>query len=625
VHVALNAQQFVGNASARFEYFLMPAVSSISPSSGPRVGGTLVNVSGVDFAFGSHYQCAFGADVVPASFAAAPGGEDVISCVSPASAAGLEVALEVSLNAQEFSSEAVHFRFHGIPVASSYSPSSGPTSGGTLVRVSGSALGGGSDYRCRFDSCGPCVAAWSCGPCVVNASFVAAQGGGAEGVVLCVSPAVSGWRPVEAAAVALAVSLNSQEYTEGNVSALAYQFYVPPELASVSPSLGPTAGATRLRVAGTGLDGADSHLKCRFNESEVPATYDANTSAMLCSAAVSARAGASDLQVSLNGQQFGPSWLTFGYHRPTAVTSVGPGAGSTEGGTEVVVAGESLASGAGFGPDYRCRFGETIVPASLFLTSLTCTSPSAEAGTGALEVSLNAQDYTQDAASFSVAPPIVISALVPAFGPAAGGTRMLVHASHLDTGGWSDRRCRFGNASGSVLTLPGTYQPVEGALLCVSPPAVAAPLRISTNAQQASFPPHHSALLPCPSLMSPARAVRWDEREFLHPADPRRSEPELWAIVWRDERDGDRLQLPGDGVRHVSVRCRRVAGNARRKRHAALPHTGAARDGRDTRAPPRVHRGTRGRCSARCDRRPAPPHSWLHAPARSLRRQRHGL
>ena len=58
---------------------------AISPKSGTEVGGTLVNVSGGGFADGSHYVCAFGSELVDASYVAAYG---VISCVSPAGVFG---------------------------------------------------------------------------------------------------------------------------------------------------------------------------------------------------------------------------------------------------------------------------------------------------------------------------------------------------------------------------------------------------------------------------------------------------------------------------------------------------------------------------------------------------------
>jgi hypothetical protein len=462
VHVALNAQQFVGNASEEtsFTYYMHSVVSEVSPTSGPRAGGTLVNVSGVGFADGSHYICAFGAQLVPASFAysenAGLGGASVISCYSPAVAeGGTPVALEVSLNAQQYTVEAHGFRYHGLPVVSGFSPSSGPAAGATRVVVSGGAFDGGSDYRCRWGGCGSCATEWSCGACVVNGTF--GEGEGGEQTVTCESPSLAGVEAnVSAAAVLLEVSLNSQEYTASNASGgrvpvsgrtpegwaeLLYQYYAPPVLAGVSPALGPHEGATALRLSGSALGGAGSHLKCRFNRSETAATLDAGSAELRCASAAAAAAavaapGNATLQVSLNGQQFEASVVQYGYYEQVEVLSLSPSAGPTLGGTTVVVSGLRLDIGDTITyPDYRCAFGDTcascgwstptlpsfwdakysmgcdcttVVPATLTDggTTLTCVSPAASAGSPAVEVSLNAQDYSNS----SVPVPFVFGA-----------------------------------------------------------------------------------------------------------------------------------------------------------------------------------------------------------------------
>ena len=84
--------------------------------------------------------------------------------------------------------------------------------------VSGSGLGGGSDYRCRWDGCGECGSAWSCGACVVNGTF--GEGEGGEQTVTCESPPLAGVEAgASAAAVLLEVSLNSQDYSFGGAQA----------------------------------------------------------------------------------------------------------------------------------------------------------------------------------------------------------------------------------------------------------------------------------------------------------------------------------------------------------------------------------------------------------------------
>ena len=531
VHVSLNAQQFVGNASEEtgFTYYVHSVVSEVSPTSGPRAGGTLVNVSGVGFADGSHYICAFGAQLVPASFAysenAGLGGASVISCYSPAVAeGGAPVALEVSLNAQQYTVEAHGFRYHGLPVVSGFSPSSGPAVGATLVVVSGGAFDGGSDYRCRWGGCGSCATEWSCGACVVNGTF--GEGEGGEQTVTCESPSLAGVEAgASAAAVLLEVSLNSQEYTASNASGgrvpvsgrgpegwaeLLYEYYAPPVMAGVSPALGPHEGATALRLSGSALGGAGSHLKCRFNRSETAATLDAGSAELRCASAAAAAAavaapGNATLQVSLNGQQFEASVVQYGYHEQVEVLSLSPSAGPAVGGTTVVVSGLRLDIGDTITyPDYRCAFGDTcascgwstptlpkfwggkysagcdcttVVPATLTHggTALTCVTPTTVAGSPAVEVSLNAQDYSNSSVPFGFLPPVAVSAVGPPQGPYAGGTFIRVAGLHL--GGGPDARCRFVNGTdGALVTTPASYEPLLGTLACYSPTAVRPPM-----------------------------------------------------------------------------------------------------------------------------------------------------
>ena len=67
---------------------------------------------------------------------------------------------------------------------------------------------------------------------------------------------------------------------------------------------------------------------------------------MVCRSAVmgvaEAAAGNATLQVTLNGQQFGPTFLPFTYYTTPRVSSVVPAAGPIEGGTMVQVRGFSL-------------------------------------------------------------------------------------------------------------------------------------------------------------------------------------------------------------------------------------------------------------------------------------------
>jgi hypothetical protein len=311
----------------------------------------------------------------------------------------------------------------------------------------------------------------------------------------------------------LHVSLNSQQYTSTNTTLLEYTFYATPVVLSVSPSLGPVEGGTSLTILGEDIHGAGSHRLCRFNSSSVTtAVYDPPdgfAGGFVCRSAVlggpATASGDVTLQVTLNGQQFGPSSLSYRYYTTPRVSSLLPAAGPIDGGTTVQVRGYGFAGGAGAQPHYLCRFGDAVVNATIsghdVDALLTCISPASHVASHPVQITLNGQNYTNDSITFDWYPIPTISHISPSMGPQDGHTRMLLHGLHL--GGGYDTRCRFTNASGDALPLPGTYLPGSSALLCVSPPQVRTPLMISLNAQQ-YFPANVSYFAePAVSSLSP--------------------------------------------------------------------------------------------------------------------------
>ena len=142
--VTLNGQQYA--APSAWQGYHPPVVATISPTTGPLGGATVVTANGTSLAFGSDYRCAFGDAVVNATEVSGA----VVNCTSPVGRSG-PAPFRVSLNGQQYT-EPVFWAFYGAPTLTpgTISPSSGPTDGNTSVVVSVAALGGGSDYRCAF-------------------------------------------------------------------------------------------------------------------------------------------------------------------------------------------------------------------------------------------------------------------------------------------------------------------------------------------------------------------------------------------------------------------------------------------------------------------------------------------
>ena len=159
LRVSLNGQQF--SPPLPFAYFgQQPTVAVLSPSCGPAVGSTLVALSGSQLANGTAYRCKFGqsssgvAATVLASYRAGVG----MRCVSPALAPHVHT-LEVSLNAQDYTSSGHAYEVYPHAAVTLLDPRSGPSLGNTATAANRSA-GRGCDHRCRFGGSLVVAASW---------------------------------------------------------------------------------------------------------------------------------------------------------------------------------------------------------------------------------------------------------------------------------------------------------------------------------------------------------------------------------------------------------------------------------------------------------------------------------
>ena len=103
-------------------YYAAPVVSQLLFDRGPVSGGTSVAVSGSSFRGGSVFRCRFGAQEVNATY---NGYHDQLHCVTPPAGAG-GVAVEVSLNGQQFTTSGVVFEYYALVNVSHLVPSAGP-------------------------------------------------------------------------------------------------------------------------------------------------------------------------------------------------------------------------------------------------------------------------------------------------------------------------------------------------------------------------------------------------------------------------------------------------------------------------------------------------------------------
>lgn len=121
-----------GKATSQFTYDAVPTLASVSPSSGPLVGGNELTLTGTGLA-GTRHVSVDGAQLTPASVSAT-----AVTVLLPPHAAG---PVTVSVTTWGGQTQAQIYTY-APPAVSGLSPANGSQRGGTVVTISGSGFSG---------------------------------------------------------------------------------------------------------------------------------------------------------------------------------------------------------------------------------------------------------------------------------------------------------------------------------------------------------------------------------------------------------------------------------------------------------------------------------------------------
>ena len=275
---------------------------------------------------------------------------------------------------QQFSSGGVGFTYVASASVSSVWPERGAAEGGTPVTVYGANLLAASEQlgylHCRFDGT------------LVRAARES------DGVVVCNSTASA------AGVSSLEVTTNGRDFTASGV-----QFeHVSVLVSDVSPWSGPQLGGTLVTLVGGGL--GDVELSCRFGDGAAVEASLHGAEALRCVSPVAALTGWSSVELVSHGETL-RSGGSFFYHARMWVSAVAPLLGPVEGGTRLTLLGAHFREAA----TLRCRFEESssvVVARYVDSSQLECATP-AQSGGGAraVEVSMNAQQFSSGGAAFT--------------------------------------------------------------------------------------------------------------------------------------------------------------------------------------------------------------------------------
>ena len=142
-----NGVDFV-SGSLTFRYYESAKAHSIRPKHGKKSGGTPVAIAGTGFENTGSLSCMFGMEVVPGSFIST----EEVMCIAPLSLSSSAdfVAVEISLNGYDFTTNGVLYEYVDDAAVVSVIPVSGPMSGGSIVTLTGFNFVGSEAPICRF-------------------------------------------------------------------------------------------------------------------------------------------------------------------------------------------------------------------------------------------------------------------------------------------------------------------------------------------------------------------------------------------------------------------------------------------------------------------------------------------
>ncbi|DAZ97950.1 TPA: hypothetical protein N0F65_006375 [Lagenidium giganteum] len=463
-------QQHVADGTLTFKVVDYPQVVSLSLTSGPVHGGSLVHVYGKRFVSWGDTYCVFGDIETVATFVS----DGEVTCLSPprSSLASVFVQLisrrldnpDLVLKSESFAT----FSFHTDPKITDFSPSHAQWDTASIIRITGVGFRETKRLSCRFNV--------SFDSLDRTETVIVLSRFRHQGELECALPNVASVFQVDISTIANSAAIHTTVEVSNNgvdfVSSLRTFFLEPPLLiksiapatgpsttvASVTPRRGPVTGSTTVIIALSTTSDFPS-VYCKFGNTVVEGTISSAT-VVQCSTPPSQTADTVSLLLGANGVDFDIPAGNFVFEEQAIANfALQPEHGFTTGGTLVLI------SGPKFDPllKYSCMFADVVVSAEFVnQTHVGCRTPPATAANAvAVRLSSNAQDFSFVSSSFAYEDPLYVSKISPVSGDIDGGEDVNVHGGIFSRRAYS---CRFGD----TVVEASIISPRQ--LLCRSPP-----------------------------------------------------------------------------------------------------------------------------------------------------------
>ncbi|ETO78528.1 hypothetical protein F444_06572, partial [Phytophthora nicotianae P1976] len=403
-----NGVDFVYASSSAIIHFRTKFdVSEIFPSAGSTEGGTAVYISGKHFDNAYRCWCRFGnyTDPVEATIVS---DEELICITPPFAFITGEVVVYLSVNGRDFVSTKQTFSYHVKPQIFKISPTRGSMDASTLVTVTGEGFYSESPL-CKF------------GETIVQAYVES------DSELQCVAPTNR-----FAEAVSVEVSLNDGvDFTQNGVL---YTYVLSPRIRQITPVSGPATGGTLMQITGLNLYSSRLTQCCFGDRYHCTQGWLLNATVIECITPPSpaklsvTRVGSQRLPIllALNGQDFVTLKMQFEYVLDAIIEDVSPTFGDIDGGTMIFLHGRYFRYSTGL----ECRFDNIRTFATYWNDStISCEAPPHPIGNTSLSFSLNGQDFTLAASSFTYLRLPSVYTVTPSTGPLAGGYSICINGA----------------------------------------------------------------------------------------------------------------------------------------------------------------------------------------------------
>ena len=378
-----------------YTYDPIPTISTVTPSGGKLIGGTVITLTGSGYRTGAT-AVTFGAGNHGTTVHVL--GTTSLTVKAPSHAAG---TVTVTVTTPGGTSGTKHYSYDPIPTLSTVTPSAGKLAGGTVITLTGTNFRTGA----------------------TSVTFGAGNHGTTVNVIGTTTLTVKA--PSDSAGT-VTVTVTTPGGTSGTEP---YTYDPVPTLSTVTPSAGKLAGGTVITLTGIGLPHR-GHL-VTFGAGNPGATVDVIGTTTLTVKAPSDSAGTVTVTVTTPGGTSGTEPYT--YDPIPTLSTVTPSAGKLVGGTVITLTGSGFRTGATSVTFGAGNHGTTVNVTGT--TTLTVKAPSHSAGT--VTVTVTTPGGTSGTEPYTYDPIPTLSTVTPSAGKLVGGTVITLTGSGFRTGATS--------------------------------------------------------------------------------------------------------------------------------------------------------------------------------------------